>query len=74
MDLFHSKLIANMDDAAMQMESTWVNAERSQFIWIRSYGDSRANYQNMDAAFKGRDWWQSKVNHVRSHTAHMEVV
>ena len=63
-----------MEDAGMKIESTWVNKERSQFIWIRSYGDSPTNYEKMDAAFKGSDWWKANVTHVRSHIAHREVV
>lgn len=73
-NLFHSKLTPLMEDAGMKVESTWVNEKRSQFIWIRSYGDKVENYPKMDAAFKGSDWWKANVDHVRSHISHMEVI
>ncbi len=73
-ELFHSKLTPLMEDVGMKVESAWVNKDHSQFIWIRSYGDSVANYQKMNLALKDSTWWKANVDHVRSHIAHMEVV
>ena len=72
--MFHEELIPIMEDAGMKVESTWVNMEKSQFIWIRSYGDSFENYDEMTTAYKGCDWWQANVDRVRKHIAHMEVI
>ena len=67
-------LVPLMTDAGIKVEGTWVNEERSQFIWIRSYGDSVDNIAKAEAAFYGGDWWLANVDHVRSHLAHREIV
>ena len=38
--LFNEKLIPLLIEADIKVESSWVNEEKSQFIWIRSYGNS----------------------------------
>ena len=68
------KLIPVMEDAGIKVESTWVNEERTKFIWIRSYGDSVENIVTAEAAFYGSEWWLANVVHVRSHLAHREIV
>jgi len=68
------KLIPVMEDADIKVESTWVNEERTKFIWIRSYGDSVENIATAEAAFYGSEWWLANVVHVRSHLAHREIV
>ena len=72
--MFHEELIPIMEDAGMKVESSWVNLDKSQFIWIRSYGDSFENYDTMTAAYKGCDWWKANVDIVKKHIAHMEVI
>ena len=68
------KLIPVMEDAGIKVESTWVNEERTKFIWIRSYGDSVENIATAEAAFYGSEWWLANVVHVRSHLAPREIV
>ena len=68
------KLIPVMEDAGIKVESTWVNEERTNFICIRSYGDSVENIATAEAAFYGSEWWLANVVHVRSHLAHREIV
>lgn len=68
------KLVPLMEEAGIKVESTWVNHEQSQFIWIRSYGDSAENIDRCEAAFYGSEWWLANVDHVRSHLAHREIV
>lgn len=68
------KLIPVMEDAGIKVESTWVNEERTKFIWVRSYGDSVENIATAEAAFYGSEWWLANVVHVRSHLAHREIV
>ncbi len=68
------KLIPLMEEANIKVECSWINEERTQFIWIRSYGDSVANIANSEAQFYGSDWWLANVDHVRSHIAHREIL
>ena len=71
--LFHEKLVPLMAEHGIKVESAWVNDERTQFIWIRSYGDSVENIQKREAAFYGSEWWKANVGHVRGHIAHREI-
>ena len=68
------KLITLMEEANIKVECSWVNEEQTQFIWIRSYGDSVENIAKYEAQFYGSDWWLANVDHVRSHIAHREIV
>ena len=49
------KLIPVMAEAGIKVESSWVNEERTQFIWIRSYGDDVANIATAEAKFYGSE-------------------
>ena len=71
--LFSEKLVPLMAEHGIKVESAWVNDEKTQFIWIRSYGDSADNIAPREAAFYGSDWWKANVDHVRSHIAHREI-
>ena len=71
--IFDETVIPLLDEAGIKVESTWVNEEKTQFIWIRSYGDNAANIEPKEAAFYGSEWWKANVDHVRSHLAHREI-
>ena len=60
-------LIEPMKEAGISVESKWLNADRTQFIWIRSYADT---IEKCEAAFYGSEWWLANVDHIRSHIAH----
>ena len=72
--LFHGELVPLMEAAGMTIGGSWINENRSQFIWIRSYGPTLDNYPQMGAAYKDSDWWKANVDPARRHIAHMEVV
>lgn len=72
--LFDEKLVPLMAEAGIKVEGKWVNAEGTQFIWVRSYGDSEADIESKEAAFYGSEWWKANVDHVRSHLAHRDIV
>jgi hypothetical protein len=62
-----------MEKAGITVESAWTNEDNSQFIWIRSYGDSVENIEKCEAAFYGSQQWLDNVDFVRSHVAHMDI-
>ena len=72
--LFRDEIVPRSTEADIKVENSWVNEERTQFIWIRSYGDSVDNIATAEAAFYGSEWWIANVDHVRSHIAHREIV
>ena len=72
--LFKETLVPLMAEHGIKVETAWTNTDRTQFIWIRSYGESHADIETKEAAFYGSAWWQTNVDHVRSHIAHREIV
>ena len=72
--LFNEKLIQLLNESGIKVESTWVNEEKSKFIWIRSYGDSVDDIEKKEAIFYGSKWWVENVDMVRGHLAHREII
>ena len=67
-------LVPWMEDAGITVESTWVNEEKTQFIWIRSYGNNVENIKTAEDAFYSSDNWIANVDRIRGHIAHREIV
>ncbi len=74
LELFDSTLVPLMAEHGMTVHSKWINDTNSQFIWIRTYGETAAALEAKEAAFYGSDWWVANVDMVRSHIAHRDVV
>jgi len=72
--LFNDKLIPLLDQSGINVESSWINEEKSQFIWIRSYGNDIGDIEEKEAIFYGTEWWKENVDMVRSHLAHREII
>jgi hypothetical protein len=72
--LFNSKLIPLLNEAGIKVESTWINEEKSQFIWIRSYGEDIKNIEIKEEKFYSSKWWVENVDMVRSHLAHRDIL
>lgn len=71
--LFNEKLVPLLDEHEINVEGAWLNEEKTQFIWVRSYGDSTTDIEKKEAAFYGSEWWKANVDMVRSHIAHREI-
>ena len=71
--LFHEHLVPLLREHDIGVEGAWVNDARTQFIWIRSYGETEADIERKEAAFYGSAWWQANVDRVRGHLAHREI-
>ena len=67
------EIVPVMAEAGIILESTWVNEQQTQFIWIRSYGDSKASIEVAEDFFYGSDWWKANVDRVRSFIAHRDI-
>ena len=67
-------LVPWMEDAGITVESTWVNEEKTQFIWIRSYGNNVENIKTAEDAFYSSENWIANVDRIRGHIAHREIV
>ena len=74
LEIFHSEVVPKLEDAGIKVEGTWVNQEKSQFIWIRSFGHSYDDVRTKELEFYSSNWWKSNVERLRRHIAHREVV
>ena len=72
--LFQEEIVPRTEEAGIEVVTCWVNAEKSQFIWIRAYGDSEADIETKEAKFYGSEWWSANVDRVRGHLAHREII
>ena len=72
--LFHEEITPKTIEAGIKVETVWTNSEKSQFIWIRSYGETEADLEAKEAAFYGSDWWTANVDRIRGHLAHREII
>ena len=50
----------------------WVNEDKNQFIWTRSFADAE-DVTAKEAAFYGSAEWTATVDHTRSHIARIVV-
>ena len=61
-----------LEHIGIKVESYWINEEKTQFIWIRSFGSSKESIAELETKFYGTNWWKTNVDRVRSHIAHRE--
>ena len=73
LDLFHGHIAPLLREHDITVEGAWVNDARTQFIWVRSYGETDGDLERKEQAFYGSDWWRANVDRVRSHLAHREI-
>jgi hypothetical protein len=66
-ELFDTKLTAEMKKAGITVETAWMDKKNSKFIWIRSYGSTEKDIEEKEKLFYESKWWKENVNFVRSH-------
>ena len=74
LNVFNKKIIPLLEESGIKVESSWTNEEKSQFIWIRSYGKTLSDIEEKEKKFYGSDWWVKNVDFVRSHLAHRDIL
>lgn len=70
--LFGEELVRRVKEAGIGVHTAWVNEDRTQFIWIRTFGN-RSEIEPKEAAFYGTEWWKQNVDLIRGHQAHREI-
>ena len=70
--LFNETIVPIQEKHGIKIDGKWVNEDKNQFIWIRSFADAE-DVKAKEAAFSGSQEWKAVVNQVRSHLARMEV-
>ena len=71
-NLFNDKLVGIMADNGIQVEDAWVNLDKNQFIWIRSFA-SAEDVAVKEAAFYDSAQWNAVVDDARKHLARIHV-
>ena len=69
---FNDKLVGIMEQYGIKVEGAWVNEDKNQFIWIRSFADAE-DVKTKEAAFYASARWNEVVDHARSHLARIHV-
>ncbi len=70
--LFNETIVPIQNKYGMTIDGEWVNEDKNQFIWIRSFADAE-DVKKKEAAFTGSPEWKAVVDHSRSHLARIDV-
>jgi hypothetical protein len=70
--LFHEQLKPNHEKYGIPIEATWVNADRTEFIWIRSF-ESLEEIPNKEAAYYSSPERKALGDLPQTHIAKIEV-
>ena len=70
--LFKEEIGPKVKAAGIGVHSAWVDDERTQFVWIRTFGD-RTEIEAKEAAFYGTDWWKENAERIRGHQARRDI-
>ena len=71
-NLFNDKLVGIMADNGIKVEDAWVNLDKNQFIWIRSFANAE-DVAVKEAAFYGSADWNAIMDRARTHLARIQV-
>jgi hypothetical protein len=69
---FTENLVPMQENLGIKIDGMWVDEDKNQFIWIRSFADS-ADVEKKEAAFYASPEWQAVMEHTRSHLARLDV-
>jgi hypothetical protein len=69
---FTEVLVPMQENLGIKIGGMWVNEDKNQFIWTRSFADAE-DLKAKEAAFYGSSEWAATVDHTRSHTARTVV-
>ena len=70
--LFTESLVSIQENQGIKVDGMWVNDDKTQFIWIRSFADAE-DVKAKEAAFSESAEWKAVVDHARSHLARLDV-
>ena len=70
--LFHEHLLPNHEKYGIPIEASWVNADQTEFIWVRSF-DSIAEIQVKEAEYYSSSERIALGDQPQTHIAKIEV-
>ena len=71
--LFSGTLAPLQENLGMKIDAQWVNEDKNQFIWIRSFADDD-DLKAKEAAFGASPDWQAIQGSARDHLARLDVI
>ena len=71
--LFTETLVPIQENLGMKIDAMWVNEDKNQFIWIRSFADAE-DLKAKEAAFGASPDWQAIRERAGSHLARLDVL
>ena len=72
LEVFQAECVPHLEEAGISVHSMWVTEDRTQFTWIRCFPD-KSQIEPLEAAFYGTDWWNGRVDYIRSHIARTDI-
>ncbi len=69
---FKETIVPMHEKHGIKVDGMWVNEDKNQFIWIRSFADAE-DVKTREASFYGSPEWNAEVDHARSHLARIVV-
>ena len=70
--LFTETLVPIQEKQGIKVDGMWVNEDKNQFIWIRSFANPD-DLKAKEEAFYESSEWKEVVDHTRSHLARVVV-
>ena len=70
--LFTETLVPMQEKHGFKIGGMWVNEDKNQFIWIRSFADTE-DLKAKEAAFGASPEWQAIRERAASHLARLDV-
>jgi len=71
--LFSESIVPVQESLGMKIDAMWVNEDKNQFIWIRSFADAE-DATAADATWGASSDWQALRENARSHLARVDVI
>ena len=69
---FNETLMPIYKQHSIKVEGAWVNEDKNQFIWVRSFSDAE-DLKAKEAAFYASSEWNAAIDQARSHLARVDV-
>ena len=70
--LFTEKVVPMQENHGIKIGGMWVNEDKNQFIWTRSFADAE-DIDTKVASFRSSPEWQAVSDHVMSHLAREDI-
>ena len=65
---FNDAILPMHEKHGIKIDGAWVNEDKNQFIWIRTYSDAEDMKTRQDALYAAPEW-KALVEKARSHLA-----